>query len=1200
MVESIPALIKLAGLVDKLVKVVTKIKSTLDERKVRKDLEESIRDAQRAFYACVPRHKHVRTDILNTFFNSSVFESQCQNLLEGQEIDLDLLEQAFYESGYAPGSLTGFEPRSAIAEFFEEFTQSAGRKESFAGMNIRRILRDSYRRRYSSQLINAYRNLRFAGIPHSFDQNPVRLEDIFITLQGSHRIPEVDILAEEEELLEAIQKVRHRPEEVRQRETVESLSLTEALKGNDKMVILGAPGSGKTTFMRYLALTFAQELSSERLGVKEDRIPVLITIQDIVEDLSSDNTIADILSKHINSDLQLDLPDGYFLLYLEQGRCIVLFDGLDEVASVRQRGEVAEKVRLFANLYNENRYIITSRIAGYREIQRLPESDFAHVTIKDLDDDQIRDFAGKWYEAMFPFEAGARAQDLVEAIERSSKVKQLAINPLMLTIMAVVHRSSAELPNERIKLYDLCTDALLFTWQRERGRPRLTDIQRRLIPDNEVRRRLEQLAYWMHSQAPKEFHGQMHVRYARLCSEMAEQLIQRRKMDPDEAEAEAEHFLEYIRQNTGVLLERGTELYAFVHLTFQEYFAAWNIYRLCRGDADKVWDAISPCLHDSHWREVILLLIAKLDDQFDGIGEELIGKILDAETPYDHLLKRNLLLAGACLADDVVMEAGTYEKILDEIVDMSAFSPYSLQRENAREVSRDLLNSYYKDNVTDRFLRLLSDESSDVRGIAASALGSIGKADDRVVDKLAELLSDSDVQMSAASALGSIGKADDRVVGMLVELLSDESSSVRGRAASALGMIGKADDRVAGKLVELLSDEDSDVRGSAASALGMIGKADDRAVDKLVELLSDESSDMRLRAAYALVRIGKADDRVAGKLAELLSDEDSDVRMGAADALGSIGKADDRAVDKLAELLSDESSDVRGIAASALGSIGKADDRVVDKLAELLSDSDVQMSAASALGSIGKADDRVVGMLVELLSDESSSVRGRAASALGMIGKADDRVAGKLVELLSDEDSDVRGSAASALGMIGKADDRAVDKLVELLSDESSDMRLRAAYALVRIGKADDRVAGKLAELLSDEDSDVRMGAADALGSIGKADDRAVDKLAELLSDEDSDVRGRAADALGSIGKADDRIIGKLAALLSDESSDVRGRAAYALVRIGILDQRVMEFLKGICEDYKKYDSYVEDPENEGQPISISDWAFQTLWRSIG
>ena len=139
MAESIPALIKLAGLVDKLIKVVTKIKSTLDERKVRKDLEESVRDAQRAFYACVPRGKVIHPDTLNTFFDGSVFESQCQRLLEDQEINLDVLEQAFYESGYAPGSLTGFEPRPAIAEFFEEFIQSAGRKESFAGMNFRRL-----------------------------------------------------------------------------------------------------------------------------------------------------------------------------------------------------------------------------------------------------------------------------------------------------------------------------------------------------------------------------------------------------------------------------------------------------------------------------------------------------------------------------------------------------------------------------------------------------------------------------------------------------------------------------------------------------------------------------------------------------------------------------------------------------------------------------------------------------------------------------------------------------------------------------------------------------------------------------------------------------------------------------------------------------------------------------------------------------
>jgi hypothetical protein len=70
MAESIPALIKLVGLLDKLVKVVTKIKITLDERKVRKDLEESVRDAQRAFYACVPRGKVISLFAAETYTNS--------------------------------------------------------------------------------------------------------------------------------------------------------------------------------------------------------------------------------------------------------------------------------------------------------------------------------------------------------------------------------------------------------------------------------------------------------------------------------------------------------------------------------------------------------------------------------------------------------------------------------------------------------------------------------------------------------------------------------------------------------------------------------------------------------------------------------------------------------------------------------------------------------------------------------------------------------------------------------------------------------------------------------------------------------------------------------------------------------------------------------------------------------------------------
>ena len=598
--------------------------------------------------------------------------------------------------------------------------ESVGQKESLVDLNIRGSPHDGYRRRYCRQLVKTYRNLSFAGIPGVHTQGGIRLEDIFIALQASHGVPEVDVLVEEGE--QKPDDPRRPASSIRTRETVEVLSAIDALQNNDNMVILGAPGSGKTTFMRYLALTFAQELSKERLQLDEDRLPILITIQDIAKYLSSDNPIADILSKHVNSELRLDLPDEYFRPYLEAGRCIVLFDGLDEVASVRQRDQVARKVLLFANRYAKNRCIVTSRIAGYREVQRFPEGDFPHLTIRDFDDDQIRDFAQKWYMARYPFEAAERTKDLVATIEASPRVRRLAMSPLMLTILAIIHRSRSGLPNARVKLYDLCTDALLFTWERRHRRPRLTDVSGKLVTDKEVRQRLEQLAYWMHSQTPAETRGQMHVRYALLKARLAEQLTDLSKMDPTVAEDEAAHFLEYIRENTGVLLERGTQLYAFVHLSFQEHFAACDIYRRCGANADKVWEEISGYLHDSHWRDVILLLVAKLDDWSDDIGEELMGKILEARTPYEDLLKRNLFLAGSCLAEDVTAEAGTCKHILDEIIGLAISSPYSAQKQYAADILRDLSNSYYKDNVMSIFPELLSDESSYVRGRAAELL----------------------------------------------------------------------------------------------------------------------------------------------------------------------------------------------------------------------------------------------------------------------------------------------------------------------------------------------------------------------------------------------------------------------------------------------------------------------------------------------
>ena len=601
---------------DKLTRYITEaasgIGAILDDKKIIRQINESLDAGRRAFEGYLPQKSSAAyPTILGEFFASKVLEFRCQDVLENNEYDPSSLEEVFNEaySRYYPAKRPEFDVRGAVAEFLDTFIGSAAGKDSFVQVQEFRLRRQNLRRKYCDQVIRRYTNLDFTGVHSKPDQDTVKLEDVFIPLKVYKRIPVVDVIVEGEE--EAEDAERKEPPAATYR--LETVPLNEALE-NDRVVVLGVPGSGKTTLMRHLALSAAQKLSTEPRKLGQYRLPILITIQDIAVDLLSNRTIASLLEEHLNPLLSADLPDGYFISDLEAGRCIVLFDGLDEVSNILQRAEVAARVQQFVNQYKGNKCVITSRIAGYREIQRIPEDEFAHFTVRDFDDDQVRDFAGKWHQARGSTQAEAEAEDLVGAIDRHSKVKQLATNPLMLTIIAIVHESNTRLPNRRIQLYDECTRTLLFTWVGRRKSPPLTSVDGKTIPDREARRRLEQLAYWMHSSTPAESSEPVHVKRAQLETEMAKQLAERKKMDPDDAEAEAEHFLGYIRGHTGVLLERGIELYAFVHLTFQEYFAAWEISRRCRGNADRVWEQIHSCLHDSHWREVILLLIAELDE----------------------------------------------------------------------------------------------------------------------------------------------------------------------------------------------------------------------------------------------------------------------------------------------------------------------------------------------------------------------------------------------------------------------------------------------------------------------------------------------------------------------------------------------------------------------------------------------------------
>lgn len=134
---------------------------------------------------------------------------------------------------------------------------------------------------------------------------------------------------------------------------------------------------------------------------------------------------------------------------LKAGQAIALFDGIDEVFDPALRDEVATDIHRFTNDYPQVRVIATSRWLGYK-VRRLRDAGFQHFMLQDLEDNQIEDFIQRWHELTFPVDADKeRKRDrLQKAIRESKSIRELAGNPLLLTMMAILNRHQ-ELPRDR-------------------------------------------------------------------------------------------------------------------------------------------------------------------------------------------------------------------------------------------------------------------------------------------------------------------------------------------------------------------------------------------------------------------------------------------------------------------------------------------------------------------------------------------------------------------------------------------------------------------------------------------------------------------------------------------------------------------------------------------------------------------------------
>lgn len=418
---------------------------------------------------------------------------------------------------------------------------------------------------------------------------------------------------------------------------------------SNQVVLLGDPGSGKSTFIRHLAWALAQrgldqQSDATALVGWEDRqplLPIILPLRTLAGRLAtqgvSDQTIYAALLVEVES-YNIARADDMLSATLHRGAALLLFDGLDEVpldavASVTtDRHTVVRAVRNFAQMHNTATVVLTCRSRAFDQTLR-EELGWPAATIAPFTLGQIRHFVPAWYGELVQCgqleaaQAERLSQQLINTIIASPALRAMASTPLLLTMMALVLYNKGDLPRDRPQLYERILELLLGQWDKVRDGQSL--VEALSLPDwgsERIRPLLDQLSFQAHDQATSDDgRGQLRRRDVR---EALERFLTQAGLAEAQAAAASVRCLDYFNQRSGLLVpDSAQDSYVLAHLTLQEH---------CAGRA-LVLDPDAAALvlryrGDDRWREPIMLGLGVAQQTNPALIDRVLSDLID---PYE-------------------------------------------------------------------------------------------------------------------------------------------------------------------------------------------------------------------------------------------------------------------------------------------------------------------------------------------------------------------------------------------------------------------------------------------------------------------------------------------------------------------------------------------------------------------------------------
>jgi hypothetical protein len=342
-----------------------------------------------------------------------------------------------------------------------------------------------------------------------------------------------------------------------------------------RLMVLGKPGSGKTTFLRHLAVACCKS------EFQADYIPILIELR-FIKDASQFNLL-NIIHR------EFGLADrGQTEEILNQGKVLILLDGLDEVPGQSKR-DVQDHIYEFSQQYYKNRFILTCRT----QTTEYSLATFEYVEVADFNPEQVEIFAQNWFATLTEMpEQGAELRfQFMAKLSQNKQTAELAVTPILLSLTCWIFNDLKDLPPKRADLYEQGLNLLLQKWDETRG------VRREL--GNEIYRKLsvEEKKELLSYVAAHKFEQEQYVLFEQ--GEIQKYIAEYLGISTEDGQA----VLKAIEAQHGLLIERAKGIYSFSHRTFQEYLTAQHIYHQCQ-----IEQLVAAHLTNERWEEVFLLV----------------------------------------------------------------------------------------------------------------------------------------------------------------------------------------------------------------------------------------------------------------------------------------------------------------------------------------------------------------------------------------------------------------------------------------------------------------------------------------------------------------------------------------------------------------------------------------------------------------